>query len=84
MGETPPLGPMPSGAFEASNFLKAYERHYGDYHPEFQAVSFMEAGEEFKFLFVYLCCAWHVNTPTFCEQSMTTPTGSLNSSVAKF
>lgn len=65
---------MPSGATEASNFLRAYERRYGDYHPEFQAVSFMEAlrkaGEEFKFLFVYLHAAQHLNTPAFCETTL--------------
>lgn len=65
---------IPSGASEASNFLRAYERRYGDYHPEFQAVSFMEAlrkaGQEFKFLFVYLHAAQHVNTPAFCETTL--------------
>jgi FAS-associated factor 2 len=65
---------VPSGASEAANFLRAYERCYGEYHPEFQAVSFMEAlrraGQEFKFLFVYLHAPQHVNTPVFCETTL--------------
>jgi FAS-associated factor 2 len=67
-------GLIPSGASEANNFLRAYERRYGEYHPEFQAVSFMEAlrraGQEFKFLFVYLHATQHVSTPAFCETTL--------------
>lgn len=63
-----------SGAFEAANFLRTFERQYGDYHPAFQAVNFMEAlrraGQEFKFLFVYLHSAEHMNTPLFCEGTL--------------
>lgn len=65
---------VPTGASEAANFLRSFERRYGYYHPEFQAVSFMEAvrraGQEFKFLFVYLHSAGHMNTPLFCEQTL--------------
>ena len=69
-----PVVSVPSGASEASNFLREYERRYGDYHPEFQAVSFYEAlrraGQEFKFLFVYLHAPQHENTPSFCETTL--------------
>ncbi|KAG0629939.1 hypothetical protein M758_1G141000 [Ceratodon purpureus] len=69
-----PIFSVPSGATEASNFLRAYERRYGENHPEFQAVSFMEAlrraGQEFKFLFVYLHAPQHANTPAFCETTL--------------
>lgn len=69
-----PIVSVPSGASEASNFLRSFERRYGDYHPEFQAVSFMEAlrraGQEYKFLFVYLHAPQHVNTPVFCETTL--------------
>jgi len=74
--DIPSLAPVsvPTGASEAANFLRSFERRYGYYHPEFQAVSFMEAvrraGQEFKFLFVYLHSAGHMNTPLFCEQTL--------------
>ena len=74
--DIPSLAPVsvPTGASEAANFLRSFERSYGYYHPEFQAVSFMEAvrraGQEFKFLFVYLHSAGHMNTPLFCEQTL--------------
>ncbi|KAG0617913.1 hypothetical protein M758_4G024300 [Ceratodon purpureus] len=69
-----PVASVPSGASEASSFLREYERRYGDYHPEFQAVSFNEAlrraGQEFKFLFVYLHAPQHESTPSFCETTL--------------
>jgi len=74
--DIPSLAPVsvPTGASEAADFLRSFERRYGYYHPEFQAVSFMEAvrraGQEFKFLFVYLHSAGHMNTPLFCEQTL--------------
>ena len=71
-----------SGAFEAAKFLKTFKRQYGDYHPAFQAVSFMEAlrraGQEFKFLFVYLHSTEHMDTPLFCGGTL------CNKTVVKF
>lgn len=69
-----PIVPEVSGAEEASNFLGAFEGQYGVIHPDFQAVSFLEAlrraGHEFKYLFVYLHDARNVNTPAFCETTL--------------
>lgn len=69
-----PLLPVSSGAAEAIDFLRNFEREYGDYHPAFQASSFMDAlrraREEFKFLFVYLHSPDHENTPLFCERTL--------------
>ncbi|KAL3702131.1 hypothetical protein R1sor_020153 [Riccia sorocarpa] len=69
------LLPMPpSGASEASAFLRNFESEYGESHPNFQTISFMEAlrraEQQFKFLFVYLHAPDHANTPSFCENTL--------------
>lgn len=65
---------VPSGTVEAADFLRNFEQEYGDYHPTFQLTSFMEAlrtaGQQFKFLFVYLHSPEHANTPPFCERTL--------------
>ncbi|KAL2649595.1 hypothetical protein R1flu_017723 [Riccia fluitans] len=72
------LLPMPpSGASEASAFVRNFEREYGENHPNFQAISFMEAlrraEQQYKFLFVYLHAPDHANTPSFCESILCSP-----------
>lgn len=70
----PAAVPQQSGASEAAGFLEAFEAQFGFLHPDFQAVSFLEAlrraGHEFKYLFVYLHDAQNVNTPVFCETTL--------------
>jgi FAS-associated factor 2 len=65
---------VPAGTAEAAAFLRNFESEYGEYHPTFQVTSFMEAlrraGQQFKFLFVYLHSPEHANTPPFCERSL--------------
>ncbi|KAJ7567768.1 hypothetical protein O6H91_01G006300 [Diphasiastrum complanatum] len=68
------LLPLPVGAAEAVEFVRNFEREYGEYHPHFQTTTFMEAlrraTTEFKFLFVYLHSPEHVDSPPFCEGTM--------------
>lgn len=65
---------VPSGTTEAGEFLQNFEQEYGDFHPDFERTSFMEAlrlaGQQFKFLFVYLHSPEHANTPLFCERTL--------------
>lgn len=65
---------VPSGTAEAEDFLRKFEQEYGDVHPNFQMTSFMDAlrlaGQQFKFLFVYLHSPEHANTPLFCERTL--------------
>lgn len=67
-------GGVPSGTAEAGEFLRNFEQEYGNHHPDFQRTSFMEAlrhaGQQFKFLFVYLHSPEHANTPVFCERTL--------------
>ncbi|KAG6539959.1 hypothetical protein Mapa_018699 [Marchantia paleacea] len=73
------LLPMPpSGSSEASLFVRNFEMEYGENHPNFQTMSFMDAmrraGQHYKFLFVYLHAPEHANTPLFCENSLCSAT----------
>ncbi|XP_024384092.1 plant UBX domain-containing protein 10 isoform X1 [Physcomitrium patens] len=65
---------VPSGTAEAEAFLRKFEQEYGVVHPNFQRTSFMDAlrlaGQQFKFLFVYLHSPEHANTPLFCERTL--------------
>lgn len=65
---------VPVGTAEADLFLQKFEEEYGEYHPTFQMTSFMDAlrtaGQQFKFLFVYLHSPDHLNTPGFCERTL--------------
>lgn len=65
---------VPAGTAEATDFLRSFEQEYGDFHPDFRRTSFMEAlrhaGQQFKFLFVYLHSPEHANTPSFCERTL--------------
>lgn len=65
---------VPSGTAEAEEFLRNFEHEYGDFHPDFQRTSLTEAlrdaGQQFKFLFVYLHSPEHANTPLFCERTL--------------
>lgn len=68
------LLPASTGTSEAHDFIRNFEREYGEIHPVFQTTSFMEAlrraGEEYKFLFLYLHSPEHANTPFFCERTL--------------
>jgi FAS-associated factor 2 len=65
---------VPSGTAEAEDFLRKFEQDFGDVHPNFQMTSFMDAlrlaGQQFKFLFVYLHSPEHANTPSFCVDTL--------------
>eukprot|EP00245_Coleochaete_scutata_P007812 TRINITY_DN23582_c0_g1_i1.p1 TRINITY_DN23582_c0_g1~~TRINITY_DN23582_c0_g1_i1.p1 ORF type:complete len:513 (-),score=117.01 TRINITY_DN23582_c0_g1_i1:700-2238(-) len=67
-------GPEHGGVSEASLFLQRFELEYGPAHPAFLETNFMEAvrlaGEQFKFLFVYIHSAEHSNTPAFCRSAL--------------
>lgn len=69
-----PLLPTSYGAVEALDFVRSFEREYGDYHPAFETTSFMDAlrraRDQYKFLFVYLHSPDHENTPPFVEQTL--------------
>ncbi|CAM6127880.1 unnamed protein product [Calypogeia fissa] len=68
------LLPVATGAAEASHFVTNFEREYGERHPVFESMSFIDAlrkaGQQFKFLFVYLHSPDHANTPAFCEATL--------------
>ncbi|MCO5557003.1 hypothetical protein L7F22_010558 [Adiantum nelumboides] len=69
-----PLLPTSYGAVEALDFVRSFEREYGDYHPAFETTSFMDAlrraRDQYKFLFVYLHSPDHENTPPFVGQTL--------------
>uniref|UniRef100_A0A7I4AUP9 UBX domain-containing protein n=1 Tax=Physcomitrium patens TaxID=3218 RepID=A0A7I4AUP9_PHYPA len=62
------------GTADAEAFLRKFKQEYGKVHPDFQTSSFMDAlrlaGQQFKFLFVYLHSPEHPNTPLFCERTL--------------
>ena len=62
---------------DPTQFLHSFEAAYGTAHPAFLESSFMEsvrlAGAQYKFLFVYLHSAEHVNTPGFCQDTLCSP-----------
>ena len=57
----------PSGETEAQRFIREFENEYGEEHPAFEDLGFMQAvrraQQQFKFLLVYLHSPEHVNTP---------------------
>lgn len=59
---------------EAMDFVRGFERNYGEICPNFVTEGFMDALQrsrrEFKLLFVYLHSPDHPDTPLFCERTL--------------
>jgi len=59
---------------ESQNFLDKFEREFGQDHPRFFVGSYSQAVQqakrEFKLLVIYLHSEQHVDTPTFCRDSL--------------
>ncbi|KAL8210034.1 hypothetical protein R6Q57_006766 [Mikania cordata] len=69
-----PLVVATAAASEAIGFVSMFEHEYGDRHPNFVGVSFMDALQrsrrEFKLMFVYLHSPDHPDTPGFCVETL--------------
>ncbi|XP_068650309.1 plant UBX domain-containing protein 10-like [Aristolochia californica] len=68
--ESSPLTSISAAASEALDFVAAFEREYGSFHPGFVTEGFMDAlqrsRQSFKLLFVYLHSPDHLDTSAFC------------------
>ncbi|ERN16103.1 hypothetical protein AMTRI_Chr11g95210 [Amborella trichopoda] len=65
---------LSSGAVEARAFIDGFESEYGEFHPNFAVLGFMESlgrsREAFKLLFVYLHSPDHPDTSAFCRDTL--------------
>lgn len=61
----------------AARFLLNFEQRYGNVHPEFYqdgySPALREAQRNFRILVIYLHCADHQDTDTFCRQTLAAP-----------
>lgn len=73
-GGTQPYGRLPQPQSDSTLFVQRFEAEYGNVHPSFVNLTFLEAvrsaSEQLKFLFVYLHSPEHVNTPSFCHNTL--------------